>query len=154
MKKEAINSKVVIIDKNGELHYMGDVSSIDLHNDYLLNYIDKYYPGDREFDEVDESTFNKITVYHLLNVGEVVYLNNGYFGNIFVPLSMTEAQIEAIYDLALYLGDQPVLFNYNPTTDLGFLNYQAKGIDEDKTLKEDMDEYINEWEMNNPNFTR
>ena len=36
MRKEAINSKVVIIDKNGEPHYMGEVTSIDFHNDYLL----------------------------------------------------------------------------------------------------------------------
>ena len=154
MRKDAINSKVVIIDKNGDPHYMGEVTSIDLHNDYLLKYIDHYYPDDEEFYGVDENTYNKITAYHLLNVGDVVYLNDGYFGVIFVPENINELQIKAVYDLASDLGDQPILFNYDPTTDLGFLNYQAKGIDEDRNLKEVMDEYISELKVKNSHLKR
>lgn len=151
MTEEVINSKVVIIDRNGNPHCMGEVSSFDLHNDYLLEYIDYYYPDEKEFEGVDENTFNRMTIFHLLNVGDVVYLNNGHIGNIFVPDNMTEAQIKTVYGLALYLGDQPVLFNYNPVdfTDFGFVNYQEIGINEDKNLKEDMDKYLGEVEIKN-----
>lgn len=151
--QEALNSEAVIIDMNGKPHYMGEVNGDVLHNDCLLQYIDHYYPDDEEFDEVDENTYNRETVYHLLNVGDVVYLNGGYFGNIFLPNDMTEAQIKTIYDLASVLGDQPVLLNYEPTVDLGFPIYQAIGNEED-SLKEVMDEYMNRLEKNGSHLKR
>lgn len=151
--QDAINSEVVIIDKNGDTHYMGEVNSPVLHNDYLLKYINQYYPGEAEFDKVDETTHNRETVYHLLNMGNVVYLNGGYGGNIFVPDNISDAQVKAIYDLALDLGVQPVLLNYAPTTDLGFPMYQAIG-NEEENLKEVMDEYVSRFGKHNSHLKR
>lgn len=151
--KEAINSEVVIIDRSGKPHYMGEVNSPILHNDYLLKYINRYYPNEEEFNGVNEDTHNRETVYHLLNMGDVVYLNGGFGGSIFLPEIINEPQIKAIYDLALDLGIQPVLLNYEPSTDLGFPIYQAIGNEED-SLKEVMDEYMSRLEEKNSHLKR
>ena len=39
MEKNALDSRVVIIDKDGTPHYLGSVKEIEFHGEYIMDYI-------------------------------------------------------------------------------------------------------------------
>ena len=139
MEKNALDSRVVIIDKDGTPHYLGSVKEIEFHGEYIMDYIKEYFPSDKEFDGLDIGTTRDKFGYHLGNVGKATYFNGESYGVIYLPDDISDAQIESVYNLNL--GNQPVMIGFNPE-DYGFICYKTIGINNDYTLKDAMDEYL------------
>ena len=151
MEKKAIDSRVVIIDKDGTTHYLGSVKEIEFHGEYLMDYINEYYHGDTEFDGLDIGSPRDQFGYHLGKVGKATYFNGESYGVIYLPKDVSDAQIDSVY--ALDLGDQPVMVGFNPE-DYGFICYETIGMNGDYTLKEAMDEYTEKMKEMNSHLKR
>lgn len=140
MDSKAHVSQVVIVDKDGKVYYLGDINDKKLHGETALDFISMKYPNNVEFSQLSKGSPKADFGYHLGNMGNVTYFNEGSFGVIYLPNDVNEVQIDKIYSLGI--DDQIVMLNYNPT-DLGFILYESIGINNDCTFKEVMGEYLN-----------
>lgn len=135
-------SKTIIINQSGDMKYIGNISDINKHINDLIDYIGDNYSEVEELSKIDEKTPRDMVAYHLINLGNVVYLDAGYYGVIFVPNSLTDKQVEEVYNLADDLKDEPVMLNHSPNIDFGFPMFVSIGINGDISLKQAMDEYM------------
>lgn len=107
-----LDSKIIIIHKDGNLEYIGDVNKNVLHYAYLINYM-KYIYGN---DDVRYLNFNQ-AIYRLTDNGDVVFLNmiggKQNVGDLFLPKVINDHQQESLLNLADYLSSYNVTISYN-----------------------------------------
>ena len=132
-----IKDLIVIIDKDGESYHLGNVLEQGTHDEYLQDYF-----GDDKNDKMD-------IIYKLNMNGEIVYLNAGYFGLLYLYDEINEKQVSALYRLCDEIGDQVVGLNYDPE-DLGFIHYRTLATEEGTSLKDQVDEYLGMHEEKHP----
>lgn len=140
MENKPMDSKVVIIDTDGYAHNMGHLDDPKVHAEYLSKFLKKNYDG---FDLVDSKTLVNELIDSLVGFGNVVFLNERLFGAIFIPSELNDKQISAIYDMYLAIGDLQVYVNQKPNMDFGYPLYQVNDMDQQYTLKEIVDDYMN-----------
>lgn len=107
-----LDSKIIIIHKDGNLEYIGDVNKNVLHYAYLINYM-KYIYGN---DDVGYLNFNQ-AIYRLTHNGDIVFLNmiggKQNVGDLFLPNEINDHQQERLLNLADYLSSYKVTISYN-----------------------------------------
>lgn len=107
-----LDSKIIIIHKDGNLEYIGDVNKNVLHYAYLINYM-KYIYGN---DDVRYLNFNQ-AIYRLTHNGDIVFLNmiggKQNVGDLFLPNEINDHQQERLLNLADYLSSYKVTISYN-----------------------------------------
>ncbi len=139
MNENAVSSLVIIIDSDGMIFYMGKLTDVKTHVEYLNTFLKQNYDG---FDDFDNSTPANVVIDTLTDMGNVVFLNERLFGAIFIPTDLTEKQLSSIDTLAIEFGDRPVVLNQKPNMDLGYPLYQVDASFENVSLKELVDKYL------------
>ncbi len=131
-----IEDLIVIIDKDGNSYRFGNLLEQGTHE-----CLQDYFGDDKK---------NKMEIIYELNMnGEIVYLNAGYFGVLYLGDEINEKQISVLYKLCDEIGDQLVGLNYDPE-DLGFIHYKTLAAEEGMSLKEQVDEYLGMHEERHP----
>lgn len=126
------DSAVIIIDKEGQEHKIGNLEDLNIyyHADYLKEYIINHYKEELEKMKIKEGEYLKEVHAWLLNYfGDIVYLNDGKEGYLFLPNELSEKQQQKLQELENLIGDQR-----------GYLSYDGSIIDGEPIFKEIEDE--------------
>ena len=144
MEKSIINSKVCIIDKEGQPYLIGRVNDKHLHVNYLLAYVKYKYPG-MVIDKLYVGNSRDRIALALGKLGDIIYLNENSFGIFYFPDALSDEQLRT-FD-KLNFGNQEVGVFYN-LKDLGeSVNFRTIGYDGNYTLKDALEEFLDKKKM-------
>lgn len=140
MDKRIIDSKVTIIDESGIPHMMGKVNEQRLHVKYLLDYIHLNFPSIK-IDNLTVGNARERFAYQITVFGDIIYFNDLNFGMLYFPHELTDEQLETLDNIDL--GNQKIGICYNLKEVGKNIMFRTIGMDNDYTLKEAMEEYMN-----------
>lgn len=141
MEKSILNSKVSIIDENGQIYLIGRVNEKNSHVKCMLAYANYKYPG-IVIDKLYEGNSRDRIALALGQFGDIIYLNDNNFGVFYFPNNINSKQLETLFNLNL--GKQKVGIFYD-LKDIG-KNVFSKTIGDsfDYNLQEAISEFLDE----------
>ena len=105
-----VNSKVAVIDEEGQLYIMGSVNEKNSHVIRLLNYLEEKYPNVNT-DSLKIGSPRDHYGYVFGKLNNIIYFNDIKFGMFYFPDEVNEMQLETLESLDL--GDKKVAICYN-----------------------------------------
>lgn len=118
--------------KNGDMLFLGDSKSDDLHVKCLLDLARKLYPDNQIFQMLNTKHFPTTIAYYLIKMGHIVFLNTTHYrddlllkygksGELLLPESLNEAQVKSLEKLADLIHDNRIEVTSNMYVDNGFV---------------------------------
>lgn len=134
------DSKVSIIDSDGNIHLMGKAYERKTHITHLLKFLNENYG---EIKGLKIGSSRNIYGYVFGKLGYIVYFNDSFSGTgmFYFPDEITQKQIDVLNDLDL--GNIKVAICYNPYKVNNDIEYRMIGLDGEHTLKDALGEYLN-----------
>ena len=139
MEKSIINSKVSIIDENGQFYLIGRVNEKNSHVKCMLAYANYKYPG-IVIDKLYEGNSRDRIALALGQLGDIIYLNDNSFGIFYFPDNITNEQLVTLLNLNLEKQNVGIFYNLK---DIGkSVFFKTIGVSSDCNLNEAISEFL------------